>query len=171
QPMKKVLGIFGVLVVVCVLASIGNPDFLSGYNLQRVLKRAARYGTLGLGAAFVIMAGGIDLSTGSMVGLVGCILPMLVVSAGVPLPLAIVLVLLAVICLGLIHGLLITKVRLQPFIVTLCGLLIYRGIARWITGDVPPPGLPDEQRSLALGMVPLPFLPGEFRLPLMFLIL
>ncbi|MGL5098358.1 MAG: ABC transporter permease, partial [Planctomycetia bacterium] len=37
--------------------------------------------------------------------------------------------------IGLIHGLLVTKVRLQPFVVTLCGLLIYRGIARWITGD------------------------------------
>ncbi|NIP87086.1 MAG: ABC transporter permease, partial [Planctomycetales bacterium] len=50
-------------------------------------------------------------------------------------PLAIATVLLVGLVLGLIHGLLITKVSLQPFVVTLCGLLIYRGIARWLTND------------------------------------
>jgi ribose transport system permease protein len=44
-------------------------------------------------------------------------------------------VLLIGLVLGLIHGLLITKVELQPFVVTLCGLLVYRGVARWLTGD------------------------------------
>jgi ribose transport system permease protein len=165
-PMKKVLGIFGLLLIVCVLASIGNPDFLGGYNLQQLLKRAALYGFLGLGAAFVIMAGGIDLSTGSMVGLVGCLFPMLVMQAGVHSALAWIVILLGVACLGLIHGLLITKVKLQPFIVTLCGLLIYRGVARWITNDQNPPGLPLAERELVFAVIELPF--GEYKIPVLF---
>ena len=53
------------------------------------------------------------------------------------IPLAILLVLLTATGLGLVHGLLVTRVRLQPFVVTLCGLLIYRGISRWLTSDNP----------------------------------
>ena len=53
------------------------------------------------------------------------------------IPAAILIVLLVATGLGLIHGLLVTKVRLQPFVVTLCALLIYRGISRWLTNDNP----------------------------------
>ena len=53
------------------------------------------------------------------------------------IPVAILIVLLVATMLGLIHGLLVTKVRLQPFVVTLCALLIYRGISRWLTSDNP----------------------------------
>src|SRR5439155_21274463 len=72
--------------------------------------------------------------------------------------------------LGLFHGLLITKLRLQPFVVTLCGLLIYRGVARWITSDNPPVGLPRDARELALAVIPLPF-GEEYVVPLAFLML
>jgi len=54
-----------------------------------------------------------------------------------PIPLALLSVLLIAATLGLIHGLLVTRARLQPFVVTLCGLLIYRGLSRWLTGDNP----------------------------------
>ena len=53
------------------------------------------------------------------------------------IPVAILLVLLVATALGLVHGLLVTKVKLQPFVVTLCALLIYRGISRWLTNDNP----------------------------------
>ncbi|MGI9474158.1 MAG: ABC transporter permease, partial [Rubripirellula sp.] len=54
-----------------------------------------------------------------------------------PIPLAILSVLGIASCLGLVHGLLVTRVHLQPFVVTLCGLLIYRGISRWLVDDNP----------------------------------
>ena len=54
-----------------------------------------------------------------------------------PTPMALATVLLIACALGLIHGLLITRARLQPFVVTLCGLLIYRGLSRWLTNDNP----------------------------------
>ncbi len=172
--MKKVLGIFGVLLAICVIASLGNPDFLNSYNLQNILKRTALYGIMGLGAAFVIMSGGIDLSIGSMVALVGCLMSLLLVDWGLSTPLVFLLLFLLALALGLIHGLLITKMRLQPFVVTLCGLLLYRGVARWITGDslTPPGGFTGAHeglRVLATGRVTLPLL--NFPVPIPFLIL
>ncbi len=133
--MKKILGISALLLAVCVLTALINPQFLSAYNLQNTLRWTSLFGILSLGAAFVIMTGGIDLSTGSLVGLTGCVLPMLVVGQGWSPYLAIPAVLLLSVLIGLWHGLLITRLKLQPFVVTLCGLLLYRGIARWITGD------------------------------------
>jgi ribose transport system permease protein len=173
--MKKILGIAGVLAAICVIASVANPDFLSAYNLQNILKRTALYGILGLGAGFVIMSGGIDLSIGSMVALVGCVFPILLMTWHLPVAVVFLLIFLMVFLLGLIHGLLITKLRLQPFVVTLCGLLLYRGIARWITGDSITPshgfaGPYEGLRVLATGRVAIPFVTG-FSVPVPFLIL
>jgi len=221
--MKKALGIFALLVFVYALASLLNPDFLSTYNIQNTLRRTALFGIISIGAAMVIIAGGIDLSLGSLVGLIGCLLPMglhaiaagppgralawtltgtglglwcvgavwlhsipfreslrrglqvLLVPGyvvyyaatrgrdckrpawlyllglvsvlagwllpGVPLPvwaetaLAVFWMLEICAAIGLLHGVLITRVGLQPFVVTLCGLLLYRGLARWLTDD------------------------------------
>lgn len=221
--MKKILGIFGLLVFVCLFTSILNPDFLTTYNIQNTLRRTSYYGIISIGAAFVIITSGIDLSIGSVIGLIGCLLslslaamgqlppgealdrtflltglltwivgatwlhtipfregmrhglicivfppamlmflehhlrdcrrPALVYVAGlvtilvgflmptVPLPPAVSTALVVLwmleisVMMGLIHGFLITRVGLQPFIVTLCGLLVYRGLARWITND------------------------------------
>lgn len=132
--MKKILGIFCLLMAVCIFTSIMNRNFLSPYNLLNTTRWTSLYAILGIGAAFVIITGGIDLSIGSVVGLVGCILPFLL-DRGWSAPVVFTVVAAVSIGIGLVHGLLITKLRLQPFIVTLCGLLIYRGAARWFTGD------------------------------------
>jgi ribose transport system permease protein len=170
--MKKVLGVGGVLVVVVVATSILNPNFVTAYNLQNILQRTALYGILGIGASFVIMAGGIDLSIGSVIGLVGVLLPMALIDWELPVLAALAFVLGVTFCLGLAHGILITKVRLQPFVVTLCGLLLYRGVARWLTKDstVGFGGRFTELREIAIGKVPVPFL-SDFQLPWPFLIL
>ncbi|APZ96865.1 ABC transporter permease [Fuerstiella marisgermanici] len=300
----KILGIFGLLVVLCVFMTImtsdpwynvGSSKFLQAGNIQNLLSRTAMFGILGVGVAFVIITGGIDLSIGSLVCMSGVLLAMFlhveyqpVVSSAVtnvaaesgeltlqrqssglnpgdrirysggrrapsnlltiasvdgntikivekltrdddqgeialatpvrtverfqgddaehgarivlegqhdlrvrdqltlvhpesglkteaitkveagensttvylannpgkrldaewlaiplkrhqrmPVPLALLSVLLIASTLGLIHGLLVTRARLQPFVVTLCGLLIYRGLSRWLTGDNP----------------------------------
>jgi ribose transport system permease protein len=59
----------------------------------------------------------------------------MIANKGMPWPLAAVLVIAIALVMGLVHGLLITKLKLQPFVVTLCGLLIYRGVARFYTAD------------------------------------
>ena len=95
----------------------------------------ALFGIIGIGVAFVIVTGGIDLSIGSVVCLVGCGLPWLLTTHHWSLPAALLTVAAVSLGIGLMHGLLITKLKIQPFVVTLCGLLLYRGIARGFTND------------------------------------
>ena len=165
--MKKVLGIFGILVIV-IFATILLSDgkFLGAYNLENQLRWTALLGILSIGVAFVIITGGIDLSIGSVVCLVGCGLPWLLTVQKWPLSLALLTVLTTSLLIGLLHGLLITKLKLQPFVVTLCGLLMYRGITRGFTADQTQ-GFGSEYkgiRKMANAEIPLPFI-DEFGLP------
>ena len=132
---KNVLGIAALLVVIFVLTALINPKFLNAYNMQNLLKWSSLYGVMSIGVAFVIITGGIDLSIGSVVGLVAVVLAFFTKIQGIDPTLAIGLTLLMSVVIGLIHGLLITKAKLQPFVVTLCGLLIYRSLGRWLTDN------------------------------------
>ncbi|MEX2215837.1 MAG: ABC transporter permease [Phycisphaeraceae bacterium] len=133
--MKKILGIFGLLFVVCLITAIFSDRFLTSGNIENLLRRTALFGTISIGAAFVIITSGIDLSIGSLIGVVGVLLPWLMRQHGWSVPASLGMVMLVSLTVGLGHGLLITKLRLQPFIVTLCGLMFYRGLARFIAGD------------------------------------
>jgi len=135
--MNKILGIFGLLVFLCLFTTVLSSNFDSAANLYNVTRWSALYGIISIGVAFVIITGGIDLSIGSMVCLIGCLLPTFIVRYEWSIPLSIVLVLALSLVLGLFHGLLITKLKLQPFVVTLFGFLVYRGFARWFCEDQP----------------------------------
>ncbi len=157
--MKKILGITGLLVFVCVFTAFKNPQFLDAYNLQNILRWTALFSVVSIGVTFVIITGGIDLSIGSTVGLTGCLLAWTLTQKhwGVGVSLGVVLGCSALI--GLTHGLLITKMKLQPFVVTLCGLLIYRGAARYITNDQSQ-GFGNDfagLKKIVNGKIPLPF--------------
>jgi ribose transport system permease protein len=135
RPQLKILGIFALLVIVSTLTTILNGRFLLEENIESLIRRTALFGVLGIGVAFVIITSGIDLSIGSVVGLVGTLLPFFMIAHNWPAAVALPAMFVLSALIGLAHGLLITKLRLQPFVVTLCGLLIYRGVARGITGD------------------------------------
>ena len=169
--MKKILGIFGLLLFICVATALSSDRFLTEYNIENLLRRSALFGIISIGAAFAIMTSGIDLSIGSVVCLVGCLLPWLLVEQEIGVPLALLLVLLVSLCIGLSHGLLITKLKLQPFVVTLCGLLIYRGITRGIVQDQTQGfrGGFGGLRQLSQGMVSLPG--TDFGIPMPWVIL
>lgn len=166
--MKKILGIAGLLLAVLLVTWAAEPRFASAYNLQNIIRWSSLFGIISIGVVFVIVTGGIDLSIGSVVGLVGCLLPLLL-GLGWSTSLAILAVLIVALAIGLLHGLLITRLRLQPFVVTLCGLLFYRGLARWLTADqVQGFGTAHEGlRLLATGRIPLA---AGFALPVPFLI-
>ncbi len=133
--MKKVLGIAGLLVAIMFVTALAAPSFLSTYNLQNIIRWSALFGILSIGVVFPIVSGGIDLSIGSVVGLVGCLMPWLLVEQGMGVAPTLAIVLAVSLGIGCVHGLLITRLSIQPFVVTLCGLLFYRGIARWLAGD------------------------------------
>jgi ribose transport system permease protein len=164
--MKKSLGIICIFLAIFVFASLYGENFLTGINLMQLTQRTALYAMLALGAALVIVTGGIDLSIGSVVCLAGIMTPWLLVEHEWSPWAAIPTVLALSAFIGLCHGLLITQLRLQPFLVTLCGLLLYRGIARWITGDQTQGFMGEfgEVRALATGRIPIPGL-ENFLLP------
>ena len=131
----KEAGILLLLVILCVVVTALNPRFLSPINIQNTARLIGMFGILSLGLAVVIVTGGIDLSVGSLVALLGALLSIGLVDKHVSAPLVVVGVLLVGAGLGLVHGLLVTRAKLQSFIVTLCGLLIYRGAARFVAED------------------------------------
>ncbi|MGC6445172.1 MAG: ABC transporter permease [Rubripirellula sp.] len=133
--MKKVLGIFLLLVFICVATALLSDRFLTAFNIENLIRRSALFGILSIGAAFVIITSGIDLSIGSVVCLIGCLLPWMLVECEMSVPMALTMVTGISLLIGLTHGLLITKVKLQPFVVTLCGLLFYRGLTRGLVKD------------------------------------
>ena len=133
--MRKELGTFVLLVALCVVVAAINPAFLGGANLQNMARLIGMYGIFSIGLGVVIITGGIDLSVGSVFALLGVLLSIMLTEWHLPGALAVLLVIAVAVGLGLVHGLLITRLRIQPFIVTLCGLLFYRGLARFIAND------------------------------------
>ena len=132
---KKDFGLLVLILVVGAVVALINPRFLSPINLANTANLVGLFGLFAIGQGFVIITGGIELSVGSVIALLGVLFVDLIANYGVPWPTAILLMLALGALIGLAHGLLITRLNMQPFIVTLCGLLIYRGIARWYTAD------------------------------------
>ena len=133
--MKKELGIGGLVVVVCIVLAIINPHFLTAYNLRNQATLVGLFGIFSIGMGIVIITSGIDLSVGSAFALQGVVLAILLREYHWAWPLATLASVALMLLLGLFHAFMITKVKLQPFIVTLCGLLIYRGLARGVAHD------------------------------------
>ena len=129
QDLGPLLG----LILLCIVGWMLNPDFATTDNVLNVLTRTAFIGIIAVGMTFVIISGGIDLSVGSMAALIAgaMILLMNGISTSIESPylvvtIGIVFALLLGAVFGLAHGLLITKGRIEPFIVTLGTLGIFR---------------------------------------------
>jgi ribose transport system permease protein len=132
---KKDLGLAVLVITVGAIVTLVNPRFVSPINLANTANLIGLFGLFSIAEAFVIATAGIELSIGSVIALLGVIFIDLIASHGVPWPVAFAIVLALSVVIGLLHGWLITQLKLQPFVVTLCGLLIYRGIARFYTKD------------------------------------
>src|SRR5947207_7442604 len=133
--MNKELRIFILLVVLCIIVSAINPNFLLAINLQNLARQIGAFGIFSIGLGLVIVTGGIELSVGSMMALLGVLLSIMLTEWKLGVVLAVLAWVGIAMFLSFMHGLLITRVNMQPFIVTLCGLLFYRGLARFITKD------------------------------------
>jgi ribose transport system permease protein len=132
---KKDLGLLVLILVVGGIVALINPRFLSPINLSNTANLIGLFGLFSIAEAFVIVSGGIELSVGSVIALLGVVFIDLIVNVGLHWSLALVVVIGLGVVMGAVHGFLVTRMRLQPFVVTLCGLLIYRGIARYYTED------------------------------------
>lgn len=132
--MKKLLGMTLLLAALMIaISAFEGQAFLSAGNVHNLLQRIGLLGIYSLGAGIVILSGGIDLSIGSVIGIVGVMVAMLITRGWNPwLATAAIIPLCAV--LGLWHAFLIGRFKLQPFLATLTSLLLLRGLARGISG-------------------------------------
>ncbi|MET3926339.1 ABC transporter permease [Devosia sp. 2618] len=146
--------ILAVLVVVALII-LGNQSdkFLTVDNLLNQGRLMTEVGLIAIIMTFVIVTGGIDLSVGSILGLVAILLGVFWKDLGLPLPVAIALGLLVGTLAGAVNGLIITRFRVPPLIATLATLALYRGIAEGISQARSVRGYPDWFFVLGQGQV------------------
>ena len=134
---------FFTLIALFVGLSIATPHFLTSTNLSSVVRQTAVINIMALGMTMIIIAGGIDLSVGSTLAM-GGLLGTMSMEAGAPIPAGVAVGIVTGLGCGFLNGLMTTRLRINPFIVTLGTLGIYRGLAMIISNGLPvhnvPPG-------------------------------
>jgi ribose transport system permease protein len=165
QGLRRHAGLFGLAAVL--IASIvfspmrgGRPVFLDIGNLTDVLRQVSEKGILAVGMTAVVIAGGIDLSVGSMVALGATLSAWLWMNAGLGLATSALVVMAMGAAWGLVNGVVVARWKLQPFIATLATMSAARGVARYLSGGtaIPlgfgPGGAPESVRALAAPLAP-----------------
>ena len=149
---KREIVILIATLLMGVIFTIINPNFLTWRNILTVFQQMVLNGLLAVGIMFAIITGGIDLSIGCTFAIVGIVVAYGCVNGLNPI-LAILLGLLLGAALGAFNGFLVTNLKLQPFIATLGTMSLYRGIAYVVTGGVPVTNVPDSFRNIFNGQL------------------
>jgi rhamnose transport system permease protein len=131
------------LAVALMVLTTQSSHFFTVENLLNQARLMAEMGIVGLGMTFIIVTGGIDLSVGSILGLVAIVLGVFWKNVGLPLPVAIVLAIVCGSLAGLFNGFIITRFKVPPLIATLATLALYRGLAEGISESRSVRGYPD----------------------------
>jgi len=125
------------LIVLFIISAIASPYFLKPRNLLNILRQVSYTGIIALGMTFVIISGGIDLSVGSMIALVGGIVILILNYFGGGLMAIIIAIILGILVgsgFGAINGLIVTKGKVAPFVATLGTMAIFRSLTLYISG-------------------------------------
>jgi ribose/xylose/arabinose/galactoside ABC-type transport system permease subunit len=126
-------GIALVMILMIVILSIASPAFRTPDNVLNVLLQVSINGILSIGMVFVMIAGGIDISIGSMLALTSSVAGMTLLKTQ-NIPLAIIVSIAATTIAGLMNGLLVAKFKMFPFVVTLATQLVFRGFGYFVSG-------------------------------------
>jgi ribose transport system permease protein len=153
----KYISLIGLLVL-CIIIAVISPRFLTVSNVLNVLTQVSVNAILAIGMSFVIITGGIDLSVGSVLAITGAVVATFAKTGGNILPGVIAAIIIGA-AIGLVNGLLVSKGKVQAFIVTLATMTIFRGVTYVYTNGNPISGLGENisfiGNSSILG-VPLP---------------
>lgn len=117
-----------ILLAMLIFFGIANPNFVSLFNLRNIVNQTAYAMVCGVGITFIMLAGGMDLSAGYMVGLIGVCVGMLLELGTIPVPVVILIGLALGFFLGLINGVLTVKLKVFPLIITLATSYAFQGI-------------------------------------------
>ncbi|MBD3305839.1 ribose ABC transporter permease [candidate division KSB3 bacterium] len=156
----KQYGIFVGFLLIIIALSILSPAFLTTRNLLNIVRQTSIHGIMAVGMTFVILTAGIDLSVGSMLALTG-VLCADFEHKGLPVLVIIAVTLLIGAVLGLFNGIIITKGRVTPFVVTLGMMSIARGFALIYSGGYPISGFDKPFRYIGSGYlleIPVPII-------------
>lgn len=156
---KRNAGILIGLVALCVIIALQSPNFLRQDNIMNVLRQISSNMYLACGMTMILIAGGIDLSVGSIVAITGVTAGTLL-NMGLPIPATILICLLAGALYGSVNGVIITRTTLPPFIVTYAMMQILRGATYVYTGGttvrIDDRTFTNLGTGYVLGVVPLP---------------
>jgi fructose transport system permease protein len=143
------IGPLAALLLACVFFSLRSEQFLTGSNLSLIIQQVMVVGTLAIGQTLIILTGGIDLSNGAIMAIGSIVMTKLAVTAGMPPLLAIAAGIGTCTAIALVNGILVTRVPLPPFIVTLGMLNIAFALTHLYSNEQTVTGLPNA--LLALG--------------------
>lgn len=141
---------FGTLLALFIGLSVASPNFLSETNLSSVVRQTAVINIMALGMTMIIIAGGIDLSVGSILAF-GGLMGTMALEKGAPIAAGVAIGIVAGMFWGFVNGLLTTQLRINPFIVTLGTLGIVRGITLIVSNGLPVHSIPQSFSFLGEG--------------------
>ncbi|QRZ12554.1 ribose ABC transporter permease [Paracoccus methylovorus] len=147
------------LIVVSVLMGLASDNFFSLNNIMNVLRQVSVVGILAVGMTFVILTGGIDLSVGAVMALVGTLSAGMMVNMGLPAPLGLLIGLVVGLGIGLANGALVAWGKMPAIIVTLATMGMARGLGLIYSGGYPISGIPSWISWFGvgrIGVVPVP---------------
>ncbi len=166
RAFKKELTMFAVMIALAIITAVLNPLFLGGDNLRNNIRHISLISLFALGEAMVIIAGGIDLSIGSIICVTAVSTSYLAMYGGVGIGAAVAISLVAALVVGIAQGTIIARFKIPPFVVTMGSMLLLRGVAEVLTGgsDVgfqgKYPGFRKLGEGIALGL-PVPCCPAS----------
>jgi fructose transport system permease protein len=142
------LGPFIALFIACAFFAVTTDRFFSGDNLSLILQQVMVVGVIAIGQTLIILTAGIDLSCGMVMALGSIVMTKLVADMGLPVPVAVLAGIAATAAFGLVNGLLVTRIKLPPFIVTLGTFNIAFAITQLYSGAQTVTDLPESMTWL-----------------------
>ena len=157
------IGVITALALIFIFFSMLAPPFASLKNVFNILRQASEIGIIAVSACVLITSGEFDLSVGSVYGLSGVLMALMIKEMGIDAWIALLVGLLVATGVGLYNGLVTTKVHIPSFITTLGSMMIFRGLTLVISHGWPIAGLPESSLygvfgRVRLGMLPVPVL-------------
>ncbi len=145
------------LIILFIALTLASPNFFTSTNLSSVVRQTAVINIMALGMTMIMINGGIDLSVGAILAM-GGLLGTMAMESGMSIPMGVLVGILTGLGCGLANGLMITHLRVQPFIVTLGTLGIFRGITLIISNGLPVHRIPEQFSYLGEGnLLGVPF--------------
>lgn len=153
KTIVRIGSVYIALLIICAVMSITSPYFLTAPNLLNVLLQAATVSIIAAGFTVVLIAGEIDLSIGSLIGMTGSVAAVIIIQADYPIWFGLAAALLAGVAAGLFNGLGTVVLQIPSFVVTLAMLGIAQGAGLLLTNGRPVSGFPDAYSVIGQGRI------------------